>query len=72
MEVGLYDFFCDRDQGLLNGSDGVVPLTGAHKAAIDQACVAYLESYPSVFSVKSEDFLSEEDFHFGRLRWLKF
>lgn len=71
-EVGLYDFFYDREQGLLNGWEGVVPLTGAHKAAIDHACVAYLERHPAVFSVKTEDSLGEEDFHFGRLRWLKF
>lgn len=31
-EVGLYEFFYDRDQGLLNGSDGVFPLTWAEMA----------------------------------------
>lgn len=71
-EVGLYEFFYDRDQGLLNGSDGVSPLTGTHKDAINQACASYLERHPSVFSGKSKDSLSEEDFHFERLRWLKF
>jgi len=58
-------------RALLNGSDGV-PLTWVHMAAINQACTAYLERHPSVFSVKSDDSLSVEDFHFERLRWLKF
>lgn len=71
-EVGLYNFFFDKEMGLLNGADGVSPLTQAHKEVIDASCAAYVERYPFVFSVKAIDSLSEEDFHFERLRWLKF
>lgn len=71
-EVGLYSFFFDNELGLLNGSNGVHPLTSADKAVIDTACADYVEKHPSVFSVKDESSLTEEDFHFERLRWLKF
>ncbi|WP_372852623.1 hypothetical protein [Pedobacter sp.] len=70
--VGLYNFFFEKEIGLLNSADGVSPFTKAHQEVIHAACSAYVEEYPFVFSIKAPDSLMEEDFHFERLRWLKF
>lgn len=69
---GLYDFFFDPGYGLLNTPDGVTVLSIVHKTAIDLACADYAQKHPTLFSVKNEASLSVEDYHFERLRWLKF